>query len=310
MWRVRIVEMGFPPPGGNNDGGIPADMVPWLVFGILIFVVVIVVFSITAAFVWGPRLIRRLSGTTGPIKNGVPSDAIIESIADTGVTVTMRGVGAYAPDYRFVLQVTPVGGGAPYRVQMKALVPRLFIPAVVPGARVGVLIDPTDPSKVSIDFSRMGGASAAGWGAGPAAGASGGMGFDFDANGRPAAGDVATVVGAVRSGSLPTIKGSADHVLATGTHGTAVITSAQPLGKIVRDINPAADPSRLNDPMWLFTVEVSLAGEAPFPAVFGHRVPLAKVASVAPGVKLAVAVNEADKNQDVAIDWDKSPIGA
>jgi hypothetical protein len=81
-----------------------------------------------------------------------------------------------------------------------------------------------------------------------------------------------------------------------------------PLGKTVRDINPNADPSRLNDPMWLFTIEVTLAGQAPFPAVFGHRVPLAKLMAVAPGAKLAVAVNEANKNQEVAIDWDQSPL--
>jgi hypothetical protein len=134
------------------------------------------------------------------------------------------------------------------------------------------------------------------------------MDFNFDASGQPAAGDVNALIGAVRSGALPTIKGSADQLLATGTHGTAVITTAQPMGKTVRDINPAADPSRLDDPMWLFTVEVSVAGEAPFPAVFGHRVPLAKVVSVAPGVKLAIAVNMSDRNQEVAIDWDKSPI--
>ena len=48
--------MAFPPPGNNSS--IPGDMVPWLIFGILIFVVVIVVFSITAPFIWGPRLIR------------------------------------------------------------------------------------------------------------------------------------------------------------------------------------------------------------------------------------------------------------
>ena len=297
-----------PLPVSNSNSGVPADMVLWLVLGILIFVAVIVVFSITAAFVWGPRLIRKLSGTTGPIKNGVPSDAIIESIADTGMTVTMRGVGAYAPDYRFVLQVTPIGGGAPYQVQTKALVPRLFIPMVVPGARVGVLIDPTDPTKVSIDFGRLGGAAAAGWGAGPAGGASGGLDFNLDASGQPAAGDVSALIGAARGGTLPTIKGSADHILATGTHGTAVITMAQPMGKTVRDINPAADPSSLEDPMWLFTVEVSLAGESPFPAVFGDRVPLAKVVLVAPGVKLAVAVDPSDKNQAVAIDWDRSPM--
>jgi hypothetical protein len=50
-------------------------------------------------------------------------------------------------------------------------------------------------------------------------------------------------------------------------------------------------------------------GQQPFPAVFGHRVPVAKVISVGPGVKLAVAVNEADHNE-CAIDWEKSPLGS
>jgi len=120
---------------------------------------------------------------------------------------------------------------------------------------------------------------------------------------------MAALVGAVSKGALPTIRGSADQILATGTHGTAVITTAQPLGKTVRDINPGADASRLNDPVWLFTVEISFAGESPFPAVFGHRVPLDKLSAVAPGVKLAVAVGQTDRNHEVAIDWDKSPIG-
>ena len=151
--------MGVPPlpPGGGDGSSLSGDAVIWLVVGILIFVAVIVAFSITAAFVWGPRLMRRLSGTTSPIENGLPSDAIIETIADTGMTVTMRSVGAYAPDYRFVLLVTPVGGGAPYPVELKALVPRLYIPMIVPGARVGVLIDPADPNRVSIDFTRIAG---------------------------------------------------------------------------------------------------------------------------------------------------------
>ena len=130
----------------------------------------------------------------------------------------------------------------------------------------------------------------------------------FDASGQPSATDLATLAGGVQSGAVKEITGSAAQLLATGTHGTAVITTAQPMGKTVRDINPSADPSRLNDPMWIFTVEVSVAGEAPFPAVFGHRVPLDKIATVAPGVKLAIAVNMANRNQEVAIDWDKSPI--
>jgi hypothetical protein len=274
---------------------------------VIVFVVVVVVLSIAAPLLLGPWLVRRLTGTTGPIENGLPGDAIIESIAETGMTITMPSVGPYAPEYKFVLQVTPAGGGEPYKVETKALVPRLFIPMTVPGARVGVLIDPTNPQKVSLDFSRMGGA-----GADAAGGDStppGGFSMAFDASGQPSAADVATLAGGVRSGSVRQIKGSAAQLLATGTHGTAVITTAMPLGKTVRDIDPSAAADRLNDPLWLFTVEVTLAGQAPFPAVFGHRVPLAKLASVAPGVKLAVAVDESDKNNEVAIDWDRSPIG-
>jgi hypothetical protein len=288
---------------------ISTDAIP-----VILFVVVVLIFSLSAPFLWGPWLVRKLSGVSGPIKGGIPSDAMIESIQETGVTVSMPSVGPEAPDYKFTLQVTPIGGGAPYQVVTKALVPRIFIPMVVPGARVGVDIDPMNPQKVTIDFSRMGGNSAptdfSGFGAAGGTGVVGGMGLNFDASGRPDTNQVAALAGAVNSGTLPTTRGSADQLLATGTHGTAVITSAQPLGKTMRDINPAADPSRLNDPIWIFTLEVTLAGQSPFPAVFGHRVPLDKLAYVVPGAKLAVAVNQANKNQEVAIDWDKSPIAS
>ena len=285
---------------------ISSDAIP-----VIVFVVVVVIFSITAPFLWGPWLIRKLAGVSGPIKGGLPSEATIQSIADTGVTVTMSGVGPEAPDYKLGLLVDAVGGGVPYEVTVKTLVPRIFIPMIVPGARIGVIIDPANPQKVAVDFSRIGGGGSAA-GSGAAAGGAippGGFGMNFDASGQPAAADVAALAGGVRSGAVTQHTGSADQLLATGTHGTAVITTAQPLGKKVRDINPHADSSRLDDPVWLFTVEVSLAGQAPFPAVFGHRVPLAKVAEMAPGVKLAVAVDESDKNEEVAIDWDRSPIG-
>jgi hypothetical protein len=238
---------------------------------------------------------RKMTGISGPVKNGVASDAMIESIADTGTTISSPSAGPEAPVYQLGLQVTPIGGaGAPYQVTVKAAVPRLYIPMVLPGARLGVMVDPQNPMNVSPDFTRIGGAA-------PAAPVPpGSFRMDFDASGQPAAGEVAAVATGVRSGTVNTIRGSADQLLATGTHGTAVITTALPL----------ADPSRLDDPMWIFTVEVTLAGQAPFPAVFGHRVPLAKLAAVAPGVTLAVAVNEANKTPEVAIDWDKSPIGA
>jgi hypothetical protein len=135
------------------------------------------------------------------------------------------------------------------------------------------------------------------------------LNFQFNAGGQPAAGEVAEVVSGVASGQLRTIRGSAAELLATGIRGVAEVTTASPLGKTVRDVNPYADPSRLDDPMWLFTVVVTVPGQEPQPAVFGHRVPLAKLAQVGPGMRLAVAVDPADPHNRVAIDWDQSPLG-
>src|SRR5664279_4274416 len=122
---------------------------------------------------------RKLSGTTGPIKNGVPSDALIESIADTGTTISSPSVGPDAPVYKLGLQVTPIGGaGAPYQAEVKSAIPRLYIPMVLPGAHIGVMIDPLNPMNVSPDFSRINAASPA---AAPVA--PGGFAMDFDASG-------------------------------------------------------------------------------------------------------------------------------
>jgi hypothetical protein len=254
-------------------------------------------------------LMRKFGGIGGTMKNGIPAVAVIESIAETGMTITSPSIGPDAAVYKLGLLVTPPGDGTPYKTEVTQAIPRIFIPMIVPGAKVGIVIDPADQQHVDVDWQRFGAGQA-----GAADAAAGGfmqiagVNVGFDAAGNPAGDGLAALVSGVRSGAVPQIKGSAAQLLATGTHGTAVITTAQPLGKTVRDINPAADADKLNDPMWLFTLEVSLAGQAPFPAMFGHRVPLAKVASIAPGVKLAVAVNEAERNADVAIDWDRSPL--
>jgi len=129
--------------------------------------------------------------------------------------------------------------------------------------------------------------------------------LSFDARGVPAAGGVESLLGAVRSGAVPTIKGSYETITATGVRGTAVITTAMPFGKTAGQLNPSVNPERFNYPVWVFTVEVTLAGEQPFPAVFGHFVRPDKVALLAPDVRLAVAVDPQNKNQDVAIDWGK-----
>ena len=133
-------------------------------------------------------LMRKMTGIAGPVKNGAPGGALIESIADTGTTISSPSVGPEAPVYQLGLQVTLIGGaGAPYQVTIKAAIPRLYIPMVLPGARLGVMVDPLNPMNVSPDFSRIGGAAPA------TPVAPGGFNMDFDASGQPAAGEVAAV---------------------------------------------------------------------------------------------------------------------
>src|SRR5664279_3407430 len=109
---------------------------------------------------------RKMTGIEGPIANGVPSDALIAGIADTGTTISSPKYGPDAPVYKLTLQVTPVGGaGAPYEVEVKSAIPRLYIPMVMPGARVGVMVDPANPMHVSTDLNRITPAGAGGYGA-------------------------------------------------------------------------------------------------------------------------------------------------
>jgi hypothetical protein len=289
----------------------------------------LIIFLFVAACVALPFIIiffsmRGMGGLFGSfglvkIKNGVPSTAVIQSIGESGMTITSPSVGPDAPVYTLGLLVTPPGGGDAYAAECKCAIPRIFVPMVVPGAHIGVMVDPADPQKVAPNWQHFNAAQGgpttvandmAGAQALNAQGGTmnvGGVDVAFAAGGQPVSG-LDSMVGAIRGGTMHTERGSAAQLLATGTHGTAVITTAQPLGKKVRDFDPSADPARLDDPMWLFTLEVTLAGRNPFPAMFGHRVPQAKIGSLAPGVKLSVAVDESNPTQECAIDWDRSPI--
>lgn len=294
----------------------------FIVLAIVLVVVLLVVRSVLPA-------LGAASGAAATIQNGIPSVATVESVSETGATITSSWTGPDAAVLGLTLLVNPTGGGQPYQVAVQQAVPRIARSMIVPGAAAPVLIDPLNRQRVQVDwrtlttvppssFAAVAAPPISGEtpasapfippGAAPAAGVpGGGFTMTWDASGRPT-GDVNSVAAGVHSGTLNTIQGSADQLLAAGTHGIAVITTAQPLGKLVRDMNPNAKPERLDYPMWLFTVEVTLPGQAPFPAIFGHYVPTHRVALLGPGVKLAVSVNEADRNEDVAIDWDRSPL--
>jgi hypothetical protein len=77
---------------------------------------------------------------------GVPADATIVKIWDTGVTVNND------PVVGFLLEVHPDGPGqAPFQAKTKALVSRLAVPRVQPGAHLRVSFDPKDTTRVAVD---------------------------------------------------------------------------------------------------------------------------------------------------------------
>jgi hypothetical protein len=101
--------------------------------------------------------LRKVGATTRPMANGVPADAIIETIADTGFTASAPGIGANSPRYRLGLQVIPADQfSSPYRVEITTFIPRIYTPQIVPGAKIGVIVDPTNPSNVALDLARLG----------------------------------------------------------------------------------------------------------------------------------------------------------
>jgi hypothetical protein len=76
---------------------------------------------------------------------GVPAEATVVQIWDTGVTVNND------PVVGFVLDVRPADGRAPFQAKARALVSRLDVPRVQPGATVRVMFDPKDTTRVALD---------------------------------------------------------------------------------------------------------------------------------------------------------------
>ena len=267
-----------------------------------------VLVAVVACGVWAVRV----TGWSPPIWNGVRSEGIIVAWRDTGMAESSGAGSLGSTIYDLQLQVMPVRGGAPVIAHVRAQLDLMLSPDI--GKRVPIIISSTNPKRVKVDHSRLDTPLDKSWhsatGSAPGAsptGAQPGLDFAFDSNMNPATASLDNVVGGVTAGTQKIIHNSAAQILASGMRGTATITTCQPLGKTVRQMNPHAT-AHLDDPEWLFTVKVTVPGQGTWPAVMGHYVPQAKAGVLGPGVKLAVAVNIADKMNEVAIDWDQSPL--
>ncbi|MBX7082784.1 MAG: DUF3592 domain-containing protein [Nannocystaceae bacterium] len=110
---------------------MPWYFVPMMVLGLAIPIVVLT------------RLLRGSAERSRILSRGLPGQASIVNIWETGVRVND------SPQVGFQLHVYPQGG-QPYAAQTTMIVSQLAIPRIQPGSTVQVMIDPADPSKVAI----------------------------------------------------------------------------------------------------------------------------------------------------------------
>ncbi len=247
-------------------------------------------------------MFRVASRYGAPIKGGIPATALLRGFSETGTTISSPNTGPEAHVYRLDLLVSPPSG-PPFETQVKQPVPRIVLPFFLPGIHVPVDIDPKDGTRVKVAFQRYEAGQAVVGSGVPGGGVPGAPSVTVTIPGGSVTG-IDEVVGAVRSGALQAERGSAAELLRTGVRGTAEIVQAMPLGKKAVDVDPGCPPAVRDDPIWVLTLTVEVPGEAPFPAVIGHRIPRSRVADVGPGLRVPVAVDLAERNGKVAVDWD------
>jgi hypothetical protein len=145
-----------PGVAGCYDPSDPAQVQPFVI-SLLMFIYAVIVVSFALSLLGVRFLLRRLGAGPSSIPGGIPCEATIESIADTGWTASGPRVGPFSPRYRLGLRVTPADGvNPPYAVEVTAFIPRIYTPQIVPGARIGVMVDPADPANVRLDLARFG----------------------------------------------------------------------------------------------------------------------------------------------------------
>ncbi|HET9249756.1 MAG TPA: hypothetical protein VFP13_07455 [Actinomycetota bacterium] len=82
-------------------------------------------------------------------RDGVEATATLVAVRDTGITI---GTGAQdGPMAELDLDVV-VGDGPPERVTTRQVVPRLSGGRLVPGSELPVIVDPTDHTKLVVDW--------------------------------------------------------------------------------------------------------------------------------------------------------------
>lgn len=199
--------------------------------------------------------------------SGVAGTAAVTSIRDLGVRVNG------APVLELGLDVDVVSHAA-YSTTIRQRVP-LFWGQLLAGSRVGVVVDPSDPQHLAIDW-------------------------DATVEGPPATTPTAGIVQALVD-QPPPVR-DAEHLLRVGRTARAIIISMTDAGDMSElglvEVGAEGDDDRL----FVVDMEVQQAGLDPYEVRVAHGVPEHLVGRVGPRTKVRVAVDR-DNDQAVAIDW-------
>lgn len=245
--------------------------------GSLVFTVVVIL------FVW--KMVSGSMGDKATLQNGVPGTALVMSLEPTGMIIN---------DLYYVCRIglrVQLPAQASYDVMIQQSVPITAMARVNPGGSIGVKADPTDQTKVVIDWN-------APIQVAPMA----------VVNPDPSAADVAAAVaGAAASGALAggaESGPSARELLQTGQRVLGVLTEFADTGNTPRSLGlTPSQPEFVDDPMYAVTLQLHIANTTPLEAKVVQRVPRAMVSQLQLGLQLNCAVDPANPTRAVAIDW-------
>lgn len=232
--------------------------------GFTAFIFVVIAASLVWRFKWQQGLL------TGGMKGGIPSTAVITGMGQTGMQINEQ------PQLTFELLVNPPTGGAPYAASARQTVPHMALGMLRPGATVGVVVSPKDPSKVKLDLQ-----GTANLGAAAAAGQFGVMGAPAPAPAIPGVPGMGMPQAQVRSN---------DELVATGEPVAVTVQSVQETGQV-----------HGADPILLLQLQVHAPAGA-YQIQAGYRVPTDKRAKLVPGVVLRGHMLPNEPNA-LGVDW-------
>jgi len=88
----------------------------------------------------------EIQGQQALLSSGTPGKATIKNFTDTGTLVNFN------PQVVLDLEVE-VPGQQPYPAQLTTAVPQVYLGRLQPGGSIGVRVDPSDGSKLAIDWT-------------------------------------------------------------------------------------------------------------------------------------------------------------